>query len=183
MCNNAVDSVWPRTLEYGEGSCVENPSATNEAMAEIFIRTPVRVEAEGGPHSPNETEPAILLKDETGDTVLRMPTPDAPGGRPHLDAVAMACMLDICRQLNEFDELLRAAINGTELEGQVELGVTATRNSERSIGNWRYTLRLFNGNQASAAIDPTSYAEGRSPADELVKKLRQQLSRRNLARR
>jgi len=146
-------------------------------MEEIFITTPVRVEAEGDLRRPDGKEPAIVVRDASDQTVIRIPTPHAPGGRPHLEAMAFAGAQDICRQINEVDATLRAAVAEAGEEGVLEIGVTATRRSERVIGAWRYTLILPSSERVMVQVDPVSYDSDVSLAREAVRKAQGLLGR------
>lgn len=141
----------------------------------IFIRTPVRVEVVGDARRPDGQPPAILLVDSVDAMVVRIPTPDAPGGRPELDAVAMACALDLSRQLNELDETLRRVAAEAGLNDTVKIGVSAERSGERSIGAWRYTLELPSGEQVHVPINPLKYDEDVPRATEVVRLAQRQL--------
>lgn len=144
-------------------------------MTQIFIKTPVEIRITGDARIPDGQPPAIIVTDADGATVVRIPTPDAPGGRPHLDAVAMACAQDLCRQLNELHETLREAVHQGGLGGKVEIGVRAVRNGDRSIGEWSYAVALPNGEYVHVPIDPLSYQQDAPRAAEAVRRAKAQL--------
>lgn len=128
-------------------------------MRPIFIETPVRVDFVGDARNPDGQDPAIVLIDAAGNVVARFPTPDAPGGRPALDAVMHAGAMDVRRQLNEIHEAL-VAESGTLPEGWT-VGVEAVRFGD-SVGDWKaaVSVRDAEGNEVkrvSTAVGVGNY--------------------------
>lgn len=108
-------------------------------MSRIFVHTPVKAE-------PSSSQDALVLYDARGHEVMRIETPTPPGGKPGLDAVALATIQDVSRQFNELHAVLEEAASerSTQAGKRMVLGIETERMGN-ALGDWAFAVQIMDG--------------------------------------